>query len=74
MADWDKRKEELMKEYMRQKAGETLVSWSKQRCTEVNKAGKIKVNTDILTYEGAPQGPLAMLEHKYEPCAGRGLF
>jgi peptidyl-prolyl cis-trans isomerase D len=70
LADFDKRKDELMREYQRNKYAEVLDTWSKQRCVEARDDGKIKVNDEVLSYEGV--SPSKSLEKsKYEPCSAR---
>lgn len=62
MADWEKRKSEIIDEYKRTKAAEVMQAWNRRRCVEVKAASRIKVNPETLAYEGG--GPPA----KYEPC------
>lgn len=69
MADFDKRKDELLREAERTKWYELVDSWSKQRCVEARDDGKIKVNQDVLEYEGVGKAAV-----KYEPCAQRPMF
>ncbi len=57
--------EELQKAE-REKAAAIFHDWAQQRCTEARDAGRIKVNDEVLVYEGLP--PLKT-ETKYEPCA-----
>jgi parvulin-like peptidyl-prolyl isomerase len=73
-SDFDKRKAELVREYQRSKYAEVLDTWSKQRCVEARDEGRIKVNDEVLSYEGGP-GPAARPaeKSKYEPC-GAKLF
>ncbi len=72
MADWEKRRVELIQEFQRTKWFEVITAYGKQRCTEAHAAGKITVNPEILTYEGGA-GPANILgmAGKYEPCSGR---
>jgi peptidyl-prolyl cis-trans isomerase D len=76
LADYDKRKAELQREFARTKWAQLVDEWSKQRCAEVRDDGRIKVNDEILSYEGiAPPGRAGAAERvKYEPCAGTRLF
>lgn len=69
MADFDKRKGELVREYERLKWAELVESWSKARCTEVKDDGHIKVNPEVLEYEGLERAAV-----KYEPCSQKQLF
>jgi parvulin-like peptidyl-prolyl isomerase len=75
-ADFEKRKPEIVREYERTKFAEVLDSWSKQRCTEVKDDGRIRVNDEILSYEGMLPGKaqVELPKMKYEPCAGTKLF
>ena len=65
MADFDKRKDELAHQYTRQKWAESMETWQKQRCTEARDGGYIKVNDEVLSYDG-PRDPA----DKYQPCGG----
>jgi peptidyl-prolyl cis-trans isomerase D len=69
LADFEKRKGELTREYERAKWAELVDAWSKSRCTEIRDDGRIKVNNDVLEYEGLERAPV-----KYEPCAQKQLF
>jgi len=69
-SDFDKRKDELVREYQRGKYAEVLDTWSKQRCVEARDDGRIKVNDDVLAYEGAT-GQKMPEKTKYEPCSAR---
>jgi len=75
-ADFEKRKAEIVREYERTKFAEVIDSWAKQRCTEVKDDGRIRVNDEILSYEGMMPGKgiPEMPKAKYEPCAGTKLF
>jgi peptidyl-prolyl cis-trans isomerase D len=75
MADFAKRQPELMREYERTKWAEVVDGWSKQRCAEVRDGGRIKVNDEILSYDGILPGrlPAGVEKPKYEPC-GQRLF
>jgi parvulin-like peptidyl-prolyl isomerase len=74
--DFEKRKPEIVREYERTKFAEVLDSWAKQRCTEVKDDGRIRVNDEILSYDGVMQqkSPIELPKTKYEPCAGTKLF
>jgi peptidyl-prolyl cis-trans isomerase D len=69
LADFEKRKNEIMREYERTKWAELVDNWSKQKCTEVRDDGRIKVNPDALEYELATRST-----NKYEPCASKSPF
>jgi peptidyl-prolyl cis-trans isomerase D len=79
MKDFDKRRLELEREAARGKWFATVDAWSKQRCIELRDAGRIRVNDELMAYEGAPAaklpGPLATLDKGgYVPCAARTPF
>jgi peptidyl-prolyl cis-trans isomerase D len=70
LADFAKRKDELVRQFERTKWAEVLDAWSKAQCTEAKDDGQIQVNDEILTYEGpGPSKPV-----KYEPCSGTKPF
>lgn len=69
LADFEKRKADIMREYQRTKWAELVDNWSKEKCVEVRDDGRIKVNTDVLEYETADKQPV-----KYEPCSQKALF
>lgn len=72
MADFEKRKDDIVREYERTKWAEVLDAWSKQRCAEVRDDGRIRVNDEVLAYE--QQAPGKPERSKYQPCAGTKLF
>jgi peptidyl-prolyl cis-trans isomerase D len=69
LADFEKRKADIVRESERTKWAELVDTWSKQRCVEVRDDGRIKVNPEALEYEGVGKGVL-----KYEPCAMKPMF
>lgn len=69
LADFEKRKGDIMREYERAKWAELVDNWSKQRCSEERDDGRIKVNPDVLEYEVAQKSTT-----KYEPCASKAPF
>ena len=69
LADFDKRKGEIVREYERTKWAELVDNWSKQKCAEVRDDGRIKVNGDVLEYEVGGKSPIA-----YQPCSAKGPF
>ena len=71
LADFEKREPEIMHEYEREKWAEVLDGWARQRCTQVKDDGRIKVNTDVLTYD-AETGKAEKSD--YQPCSGARLF
>jgi parvulin-like peptidyl-prolyl isomerase len=66
MAEFEKRKAELLRQAEKMKAYEVMAGWTKQRCTEVKAEGRIKASDEILSADGKPV--------KYEPCQGLKLF
>ena len=72
MADFEKRKDEIVRDLERQKWAELLDDWSHQRCVDARDEGKLRVNDEVLVYEGLPPGKDRAT--KYEPCAKQTLF
>ena len=70
LSDFEKRKADLVREYQRAKYAEVLDTWSKQRCVEARDDGRIKVNEEVLAYEGVMPGK-SVEKTKYEPCGAR---
>lgn len=73
MADFDKRKSELMTDFARTKWAHFIGDWSKNACTTAQSAGKIRVNTDLIGSEAPAAKGLAKIlgDRKYEPCRER---
>jgi peptidyl-prolyl cis-trans isomerase D len=69
LADFEKRKPEIVREYQRTKWAELVDGWSKQKCAEVRDDGRIKVNGEVLEYEVGGKSPVA-----YQPCSAKGPF
>lgn len=69
LADFEKRKSDIVREYERTKWAELVDNWSKQKCAEVRDDGRIKVNSDVLEYEVGGKSPIA-----YQPCSQKGPF
>jgi hypothetical protein len=63
VADFEKKKAELVREAAMVRGEEILAEWTQRRCTEAKEAKKIEVNTDLLRYDDTPEGRVA-----YEPC------
>jgi parvulin-like peptidyl-prolyl isomerase len=69
LADFDKRKDELMRDYERTKAANVMTQWAHSACVDAQGAGKIKINQGLMQYESAAKGPEKLLAGlKYEPC------
>ncbi len=71
--DFDKRKEELQKEYARTKWAHMMTDWSHSACVAAQSAGKLRINQDLVSVDTTARGGMAKLlgEHKYEPCRER---
>jgi peptidyl-prolyl cis-trans isomerase D len=63
-----KHREEQTRQLERQKWADVLDSWSKARCIEVRDDGRLKVNDDVLAYEGLQE---KTVDVKYQPCGNR---
>jgi peptidyl-prolyl cis-trans isomerase D len=64
LAEWSKKKGELMAEASANRAEGVLAEWTLRRCNEAKSAKKIAVNAEILRYDESPTGAVS-----YEPCA-----
>jgi peptidyl-prolyl cis-trans isomerase D len=65
MAEFDKKKGELLEQATLQRGSEILNEWALRRCVEVKERKRISVNPEILRYPDSPEGgPTA-----YEPCS-----
>jgi peptidyl-prolyl cis-trans isomerase D len=64
LAEFDKKKAELMHQAAMVRGEEILAEWTQRRCQEAKEAKRINVNTDILRYEDSPTERVS-----YEPCA-----
>jgi peptidyl-prolyl cis-trans isomerase D len=64
LGDFDKRKAELLRAAEQQKGDRLVDNWAHQRCIDKRDDGKIRVNSEVLEYEGVGRSLL-----KYEPCA-----
>jgi peptidyl-prolyl cis-trans isomerase D len=63
LAEFDKKKLELIREASLVKGEEVVMEWALKRCQETRAAKRITVNRDLLRYESGPEGAVA-----YEPC------
>jgi peptidyl-prolyl cis-trans isomerase D len=66
MAEFEKKKGELVAEASAGRAEGVLVEWTQKRCNERKEQKQILVNNEILRYDDTPQGKVA-----YEPCVSR---
>jgi peptidyl-prolyl cis-trans isomerase D len=65
LAEFDKKKGELMHDAALVRGEEILAEWTQRRCQEAKEAKRIRVNVDILRYDDStPNERIA-----YEPCA-----
>ncbi|MBN2576744.1 MAG: SurA N-terminal domain-containing protein [Deltaproteobacteria bacterium] len=63
MAEFEKHKVGLMADAAKRKGSLVVMEWALARCREARDAKQIEVNTDLLRYEGGPEGAI-----QYEPC------
>jgi len=68
MAEYEKKKQDLLKDAELNKWMEVLTDWSHERCIEARDAKRIQINRDVLRYEDSAEPP------PYEPCMPRRLF
>jgi peptidyl-prolyl cis-trans isomerase D len=64
LAEYEKKKAELLNQAAMVRGEEVLAEWTQRRCVEAKEAKRINVNTDILRYDDAPNERVS-----YEPCA-----
>ena len=64
MAEFEKNKTGLIEDAAKRKGGTVVMEWALERCREARDAKRIEVNTDLLRYEGGPEGAV-----QYEPCS-----
>lgn len=69
MKDFEKRRLELEEEASRVKWSEAVKSWSTDRCVEVRDAGKIRINDEVIAYEGVAPARPGLDKSAYVPCA-----
>lgn len=65
MAEFEKKKLDLLRDAELSKWMEVLTDWTHARCVEAKDAKRIQVNSDVLRYEDSAEPP------PYEPCLGR---
>ena len=68
-AEFEKNKIGLVEDAAKRKSGMVVMEWALQRCREARDAKQIEVNTDLLRYEGGPEGAIP-----YEPCSPPQMF
>jgi len=64
LAEFEKNKTGLVEDAAKRKGGMVVMEWALERCREARDAKRIEVNTDLLRYEGGPEGSI-----NYEPCS-----
>jgi peptidyl-prolyl cis-trans isomerase D len=64
VAEFEKKKLDLVRDAALVKGEEVVMEWALKRCQESRDARKITVNRDMLRYESGPEGVVA-----YEPCS-----
>ena len=69
LADFEKNKVGLIEDAAKRKSGMVVMEWALQRCREARAAKQIEVNSDLLRYEGGPEGAI-----QYEPCSPPQMF
>ncbi len=69
LADFEKNKVGLIEDAAKRKSGMVVMEWALQRCREARDAKQIEVNSDLLRYEGGPEGAI-----QYEPCSPPQMF
>jgi peptidyl-prolyl cis-trans isomerase D len=69
LAEFEKNKVGLIEDAAKRKSGTVVMEWSMQRCREARDAKQIEVNSDLLRYEGGPEGAV-----QYEPCSPQQMF
>jgi peptidyl-prolyl cis-trans isomerase D len=63
MAEFEKKKGELLQEAQGVRGEEVLAEWTRRRCVDAKEAKKIQVNTELLKYDESPDSRVT-----YEPC------
>jgi peptidyl-prolyl cis-trans isomerase D len=69
VAEFDKKKLELVSEAELVKGEELVADWAQRRCVESRDAKRISVNRELLRYEQGPEGSVL-----YEPCTPAPRF
>ncbi len=69
LADFDKRRMELLHDATMVKGEEVVEEWTQRTCVETKQEKKISVNRELLRYEAGPEGAVA-----YEPCTPQMRF
>jgi len=69
MAEFEKNKVGLIEDAAKRKSGMVVMEWALQRCREARDAKQIEVNSELLRYEGGPEGAI-----QYEPCSPPQMF
>lgn len=64
LAEFEKNKIGLVEDAAKRKGSTVVMEWALERCREARDAKRIDVNSDLLRYEGGPEGAI-----QYEPCS-----
>jgi len=64
LAEFDKHNTGLVEDAAKRKGAMVVAEWTLERCREARDAKRIEVNSDLLRYEGGPEGAI-----QYEPCS-----
>jgi peptidyl-prolyl cis-trans isomerase D len=64
LAEFEKNRIGLIEDAAKRKGSMVVMEWALERCREAREAKQIEVNTDLLRYEGGPEGAI-----QYEPCS-----
>jgi peptidyl-prolyl cis-trans isomerase D len=69
VAEFEKNKVGLIEDAAKRKGSLVVMEWALSRCREARDAKQIEVNTDLLRYEGGPEGAV-----QYEPCSPPQMY
>jgi peptidyl-prolyl cis-trans isomerase D len=64
LAEFEKHSIGLIEDAAKRKGSMVAMEWALDRCREARDAKRIEVNSDLLRYEGGPEGAI-----QYEPCS-----
>ena len=69
LAEFEKNKIGLIEDAAKRKGSMVVMEWAIERCREARDAKQIEVNSDLLRYEGGPEGAI-----QYEPCTPPQMY
>jgi hypothetical protein len=64
LTEFDKHSVGLVEDAAKRKGAMVVAEWTLERCRQARDAKRIEVNSDLLRYEGGPEGAI-----QYEPCS-----